>query len=342
MELYAAVDLHGDNGYYAIIDEQDRRVLGKRLPNDLDLILNTLAPYREHLHQGVAVESTFNWYWLVDGLMARGYSAQLVNPARVKEYDGLKYSDDETDAFHLAHLQRLKLLPTGYIYPKEVRGVRDLLRRRMLLVQQRTTHLLSLQSLVQRQTGQKINAHQMKQLKEGAVQDLIGTDEYAIQMGMINLRVIDFLKRQIQEVERRVLKLCRVANGYQQLTTLPGVGPILGMTVYLETGEIGRFVSAGHYTSYCRGVRAVRFSNGKKKDDNNGRNGNKYLSWAFVEAAHFAIRYHEGAKRWYQRKLARCGGKQVIAIKALAAKLSKAAYYILKEHVDFNEKMLFG
>jgi transposase len=342
MELYAAVDLHGDNGFYAIIDEQDRRLFGKRLPNDLELVLKVLEPYKAQLKSGIAVESTFNWYWLVDGLMDHGYKTQLVNPARVKEYDGLKYSDDETDAFHLAHLQRLGLLPTGYIYPKAVRGIRDLLRRRMLLVQQRTTHILSFQSLLQRQIGQKLSSNKLRQLKAKEVQQLMPDAPHAVQMGIVNLQVMEFLRRQIAGLEKEALKLCRVAGGYQRLTTLPGVGPILGMTIYLETGVIHRFASAGNYTSYCRGVRAERFSNGKKKDDNNGRNGNKYLSWAFVEAAHFAIRNHEGAKRWYQRKLSRCGGKQVIAIKALAAKLSKAAYYILKDQVEFDGKMLFG
>lgn len=342
MRLYSAVDLHSNNGYYAVIDENDRRILGKRLPNDLELILKTLSPYHDELIHGIAVESTFNWYWLVDALMDHDYKVQLVNPTRVKEYDGLKYTDDESDAFHLAHLQRLGLLPTGYVYPKEVRGIRDLLRRRTLVVHQRTTHLLSFQSLLQRQTGQTFSSNKLRKLDEKALSELVKSDPYALHMGMTNIQLIEFLTQQISGMERAVLKECRVAQDYQRLNTLPGVGPILGMTIYLETGAIARFEGAGHYTSYCRGVRAERFSNGKKKDDNNGKNGNKYLSWAFVEAAHYAIRYNERAKRWYQRKLARCGGKQVIAIKALAAKLSKAAYYIMKNQIDFDEKLLFG
>lgn len=342
MALYSAVDLHGDNGYYAVIDEKDQRVLGQRLPNKLDLVLKSLAPYRAELLAGVAVESTFNWYWLVDGLMEQGYGVQLVNPVKVKQYDGLKYGDDETDAFHLAHLQRLGLLPTGYIYPKEVRGIRDMLRRRLLLVRQRTSHILSCQSLLHRQTGKSLSANQLKQLPEEAFSEWIGGDAYALEMGQANLRAIEFLGAEIARMEKRVLQECRVAEGYQQLITLSGVGKILGMTIYLETGPIGRFPGAGHYTSYIRGVRAERFSNGKKKAENNGKNGNKYLSWAFVEAAHYAIRYDENAKRWYQRKLARCGGLKTLAIKALAAKLSKAAYYMLKNKTEFNAKMLFG
>ena len=112
-----------------ILDEQDRVIVERRLRNELASVLAQLAPYRENL-QAIAVESTFNWYWLVDGIMEEGYSVKLVNTAAVAIYEGLKYTSDEHDARHLAHLLRLGILPTGYIYPKEQRPVRDLLRKR--------------------------------------------------------------------------------------------------------------------------------------------------------------------------------------------------------------------
>jgi len=133
MSHYCGIDLHSNNHFVVVIDADDKRVLEKRLNNDLSLTLEVLSPYRESL-QGIAVESTFNWYWLVDGLQERGYDVRLVNTLAVKQYDGLKYSDDRHDAFHLAHLMRLGILPTGYVYPKAQRAVRDLLRRRLFLV----------------------------------------------------------------------------------------------------------------------------------------------------------------------------------------------------------------
>ena len=151
MKLYSAIDLHSTNHVLCIIDEQDRRLLERRLPNKLGATLQSLAPYHDALC-GIAVESTYNWYWLVDGLMEAGYAVQLVNTAAVQQYSGLKYSDDRHDAFWLAHLMRLGLLPTGYIYPKEERGVRDLLRKRAQLVRHRTAHILSIQNLVSRNT----------------------------------------------------------------------------------------------------------------------------------------------------------------------------------------------
>jgi hypothetical protein len=134
MELYAGLDLHSRNTYIGIMDNTFDRVFKKRVPNDLDQILQTLAPFQEQL-KGFVVESTFNWYWLVDGLMEAGYGdAHLANPSAIKQYEGLKYSDDQHDAFFLAKLLILDILPEGYIYPKEHRSVRDLARKRMFLV----------------------------------------------------------------------------------------------------------------------------------------------------------------------------------------------------------------
>jgi transposase len=129
MKLYCGIDLHSNNHWLTISDEADRRIVERRLPNDLAITLRELEPYRNEL-TAIAVESTFNWYWLVDGLMAAGYQVKLVNTSAVKKYDGLKHVDDRDDAFFLAHLLRLGILPTGYIYPKAQRAVRDLLRQR--------------------------------------------------------------------------------------------------------------------------------------------------------------------------------------------------------------------
>jgi len=83
---------------------------------------------------------------------------------------------------------------------------------------------------------------------------------------------------------------------------------VLGLTIMLETGEIGRFAQVGHYASYCRCVGSERPSNGKRKGRGNTKNGNRYLAWAHVEAANFAVRYNAAIKRYYQRKRARTNG----------------------------------
>jgi transposase len=173
MKLYCGVDLHSTNGVYAVKAEDGREVLRKRLPNDLDRVLAALEPFRQEL-SAVAVESTYDWYWLVDGLMAAGYAVKLANPAAIKQYSGLKEADDDTDAAFLAELTRLGILPTGYIYPKEERPVRDLLRRRMLLVQQRTALILSLRNMVERHTGRRPNGRQLTGMAPAEFEALVG------------------------------------------------------------------------------------------------------------------------------------------------------------------------
>jgi len=148
---------------YVVIDGTDKIVFKKRIPNDLSKILSMLEPYRTQLVT-VVVESTYNWYWLVDGLMEAGYPVKLANPAAIVQYDGIKQANDLTDAAFLAHLARLDILPTGYIYPKEDRPVRDLLRRRTLLVRQRTAVILSLQNLFTRQAGLNLSWRKIRRL----------------------------------------------------------------------------------------------------------------------------------------------------------------------------------
>jgi transposase len=126
---------------------------------------------------------------------------------------------------------------------------------------------------------------------------------------------------------------------FEILTSIPGVGNILGLTIMLEVGDIGRFAKAGHYSSYCRCVNSEKTSNKKKKGEGNRKNGNKYLSWAYVEAAHFAIRFCPEANRFYQKKMAKSNG--AIATKALANKLARASYYRMRDQVPFDKNKLF-
>ena len=337
--LYCGIDLHSNNAMYVITDEQDRQVFRKRLPNELPVILEALAPYRPRL-KVVAVESTYNWYWLVDGLQEHKYPVVLAHPSEVDQYDGIKAAGDLTDAAFLAQLARLGVLPTGYIYPKADRPVRDLLRRRMLLVQQRTGIILSLQNMAQRQTGQSVGWRRLRQLSDEERAELLGTHECLAFVTEEQVDLIEVLTEKIGRFEKKVLEQVQLRPVYRRLLTLPGVGVILGLTMMLETGEIGRFQSVGDYTSYCRGVRARHLSNGKKKGQNNSKNGNPYLAWAFVEAVHHAMRTCPQAKAFYERKKAKRNG--ALATKALAAKWSKAAYYIMKRQEDFDLKRVFG
>lgn len=339
MGMHCAVDLHGNNGFYGIVDEKGRKVFSKRLPNCIDTVLKTLEPYREQLENGVVVESTFNWYWLVDGLNENGYRPRLANPAAMQQYNGLKETDDETDTFFLTELSRLSILPEGYIYPKEERPVRDLLRRRLLLVRQMTAHILSFQNLVARECGEHISANQIRKLWPAQVDQFFDDSRLAL-MGRTNIETIRFLADRIREIEKTVLAEAKLRPEFEKLMTVPGIGKILALTIMLETGDINRFKKVGNYCSYSRCVKSSRSSNEKKKGENNRKNGSRYLNWAYIEASNFMRRYCPESKRWYQRKASR--SNQVVATKALASKICKACYFIMRDQVDFDVKKIFG
>jgi transposase len=339
MKLYAAIDLHSNNSVLVVLDEKDRIVYERRLPNDLQYILGQLAPYRESV-EAIAVESTFNWYWLVDGLMEGGYKVKLVNTAAVKIYEGLKYTGDEHDARHLAHLLRLGVLPTGHIYPREERGTRDLLRKRAHLVRCRTAQILSIQNLVSRNSGKGIKTDEVRDLEENRISQVCGGDAARAMAMQSSLAVLKCLDEQIRAIEGVVLKKAKLKPAFQKLLTVDGIGKILGMTIAYEAGTMDRFERVGQFASYARCVSSSRWSNGKKKGEGNRKNGNKYLSWAFVEAAHFAVRYNERVRKFYQRKKAKTNG--AVAAKAVAHKLARACYHVLKEQVPFEEARAFA
>jgi len=336
--LFAGLDLHKSNVFCAITDAGGKPIYRQRLPAELPTILQALDPYRPHL-KAVAVESTFNWYWLVDGLQAAGYPVRLANPAGMEAYSGLKQTNDQTDALWIAEMLRLGILPEGYIYPKAERPVRDMLRRRMLIVHQATQTVLSLQSMVTRQTGQSVAAATLSKWTRAEVDESF-LDSYSQETAVALLELLCEQRRIQHSLEKKVLAVVKLHGAFQRLLTLPGVGRILGITITLETGPIARFGSAGQYASYCRTVNSRCESDGKKKGENNRKNGNKYLAWAFVEAANFAQRYSPRAQAWFASKTARAG--RVVAVKALACKLAKAAYYVLRDDVEFNEAKMFG
>jgi transposase len=338
MAFYVGMDLHSSNTYLGILDHNLKRVFERRVINELPLMLATLEPFREEL-QGIAVESTYNWYWLVDGLMDAGYRAiHLANPCAIKQYEGLKYADDRHDAFWLAHLLALGILPEGYIYPKKDRPVRDLLRKRSFLVKQRTTLILSLKSLVERQTSLRLDRTEMKTLEPSDL-ELLLADEHLVLSAQTNLSTISFLTHQITMIEKAVIKKVKLREAFKSLKTVPGIGDILALTIMLEVGDISRFPTVGDFVSYARCAPTDRLSDGKSKGQGNAKNGNRHLGWAFIEASYFARRWYAKFRRYYQRKAAKT--HQFVAAKAISNKLARVCYYVMRDRVPYREDALF-
>ena len=338
MKKYSGIDLHSNNSVVVVSDEADRMVYRARLPNELGKVLEALEPYRDEL-VGVVVESTYNWYWLVDALMEEGYRVHLANPAAMKQYEGIKYLSDRHDAFWLANMLKLGILPEGYIYPRQTRGIRDLLRQRSRFVVQRTSLKHTLQQVYCNYTGAKLNNNAIHQMQVDEIRSTLPEDSALCDQVQSLLSVIRFLEERIKAIETRVLSQVEAGPIYPLLTSVVGIGKVLGMTITLENGPIDRFACAGQFASYCRCVPSSYWSNEKQKGVGNKKNGNKYLSWAFAEAANFSIRYCSEAKAFYQRKCAKTN--QPKAYRAVANKLAKACYYVMRDHVVFDAKRLF-
>jgi transposase len=338
MKLYAGLDLHSSNTYLGIRDEDGKRIFKKKLLNDRDLILDTLKPYKDQII-GIVVESTYNWYWLVDALQTEGYKVHLANPTAIKKYTGLKYADDQHDAFWLAELLQLGILPEGYIYPKEDRPIRDLLRKRMHLVKLRTSLIVSLQNILSRNNSLKLKTYDIKSLTEDRVAPyLVGNEDLAL-AGTISKESIDFLTREINKLETIIETRVKLKPPYVKLQSVFGVGKILALTIMLETGPISRFQKVGNYVSYCRKVSSKWLSNDKVKGKGNKRSGNKYLAWAYSEAAEAARRRYTQAKTYYNRKMQKTNF--MVAHNALAHKLARAAYYVMRDDVVFQPEKIF-
>ena len=245
--MYSGIDLHSNNSVIVIIDEADHVVAQRRLPNDITKIIDFLARWQGEL-AGVVVESTYNWYWLVDGLQEVGFQVHLANTSAIKQYEGLKHSGDETDAQHLAHLLRLGILPTGTILPKEHRAVRDLARKRMQLVQSCTAHVLAVENIMARQLGGRMTSNQIKRLTGDAIDSMPVAADVGLAM-KANVAVIATLQSQIEVLEKRLQERVKPRPQYGLLTSVPGIGQTLATVIVLETGPIDRFADVGIFAS---------------------------------------------------------------------------------------------
>jgi len=332
MPLYCGMDLHSNNNVTAIQDEEHRNIVCRRLANDMPTILEFLEPFREVL-EAVAVESTFNWYWVVDGLEDAGYKARLVNTNKALTYRELKYTGDRHDARWLCKLQALGILPEGYIMPREERAVRDLLRRRSFLVDKRSSCITSVKTVIARSAGVTVPKSQVEQMDLEEAVRLVG-DEMVAESITVMLPIIYELNKQIATAETSVLEKAKLRDEFELLRTAPGIGKVLALTIMCETGDIGRFKTVRNYGSYCRTVESKHTSNGKNKGQGNRKNGNKYLSWAYSEAAFHAPRFDENVKKYLDRKLS--SSHSMVAKRAVANKMARACYYVLRNQVPFD------
>jgi transposase len=292
----------------------------------------------------VAVETIGNWYWIVDEIEAAGCVPQLVHARKAKLMMGQINKTDKLDARGLNHLQRTGTLPTVWIPPGELRDQRDLPRTRMVFVRQRT------------QLKNRIHSTLAKYaLRCDEVSDLFGTRGRALLRRHLEalpphtafatralLDQLEHLDRQVRAFEERMHAVFKPTPAVRLLMTLPGVGLILAVTIALELGDVRRFPAAERFASYAGTTPRVRASAGKTRYGALRPDVNRYLKWAFVEAANTT----NLNRRWYPwrhvtrlyARLARRKGHHK-AIGAVARHLAEATYWMLTKEEAYRERI---
>ena len=340
-EYFCGIDLHTKTSQVCVTDAKGNKVKEANLPNDLFRMLGFLSPFGQNVQIGI--ESTINWYWIVDGLQEAGYDVKLGHTLGLFMITGAKIKTDRRDAFKLAKYLRLEEFPEAYIYPKEKRPLRDLLRRRIGLVESRASCYRSLRIQLMRYNLNTYTLTQLKNIDEEDLSQLPIPDELDMYCKMI-LERINLLSDQIQHLDTYLKEQTVEDPSFKLLLGLPGVWYTLGLTIFYETGDIQRFDTAKKYASYARLIPALHQSVQTKKKGKGGKQGNHYLKWAFTQAASIAVRYYPKCKKFRDRHARRrehLRAKNIIANCILAHKLSTATFHILKEGVTFDLDRLF-
>jgi transposase len=280
--FYCGIDLSAITSHICVLDDSLSVHLQQKATNDLPLISNLLHTFKPDLK--IVVESTFNWYWLVDGLQALGFDVCLAHTLGLAMITQAKVKTDRRDAFTLAKLLRAGLIPQAYIYPAATRPVRDLLRRRLKLVQMRAYEYGSIRQLLLRQGFLTSSRNQVKLAEDDDLKQWF-SHPLVVMSASHQLERIELLSRQIQELEQLILALTRDKVDYKRLLEVPGVGKVLALTILYEVGQISRFESARHFSSYCRVVPGVAQSGKVARRGRSSKQGNRYLKSAFNQAA---------------------------------------------------------
>ena len=334
--FYCGVDLHARTMYVCVLDQAGEVRVHRNLPTRPDAFLKAVEPFREDLVVGV--ECLFCWYWLADLCAAESIPFALGHALYMKAIHGGKSKNDRIDSYKIAVLLRGGTFPKAYVYPREMRSTRDLLRRRLYFVHKRAELLSHIQN-----TNTQYNLDPIPPqldrpgIRKGLLEHF--ADEDSVQMSIAaDLAMIDAYDHAIHELELflRQAALEHDRARFQLLRTVPGIGKILGLTLLYEIQDWKRFPGVGNFLSYSRLVRGDRESAGKKGKPGGAKMGNVHLKWAFSEAAALFLRGNPPGKKFFAR-LERKHSKGK-AMGVLAARLGRAVYFMLKRHEPFDMK----
>lgn len=332
---YCGIDLHARSLYVCIIDQHGKVLVHEEIKANKNALVILLTPFAGDIVVGV--ECMHCWYWVSDLLHANGIDFILGHALYMKAIHGGKAKNDRIDSYKIACLIRGGTFPLAYDYPESMRATRDLLRRRCKIVQ----HGASLKAHVKNTTSQYNQPPNRLNLRyPGARAQMrqVFVDPSVQRNIDIDLNIIDFYNKELSQVEWFIEQHAKHHNArdYAILTTIPGVGRILALTVLYEIGDISRFPTVQQFASYSRLVKCKAESAGKTYGTQGNKIGNGHLKWAFSEIAVLYLRGNDGAKRYLERLQKRMSKAK--ALSALAHKLGRCVYFMLKRQKVFDEQ----
>jgi transposase len=334
-KFYCGIDLHGDWMSLCVIDAEGEGRVHKNIRTDPTAFLQALQPFRGDVV--VCVECMFTWYWRADLCEDEGMPFVLGHALYMRAIHGGKAKNDRIDSHKIAALLRGGLIPQAYVYPRRMRATRDLLRRRNHLMHKRAELYAHIQNTAsQYNLSDPLGRIAKPQNRRGLIERF---DHRCGQKNMaVDVALVDFYDPLLAELERSIEK---TAHGHDPvslalLRTIPGVGKILALVMLYESEQIARFPRVQEFVSYCRLVKSAKESHGKRYGTSGKKLGNAHLTWAFSETAVLFLKNNEQAPK-YLAKLATRHGKGK-ALSMLAHKLGRAVYFMLKQHVAFDQE----
>ena len=338
-KYYCGIDLHTKKMYLCVLDGTGAIVLHRNIKTDREVFLKTIEPFREDMV--VAVECMFTWYWIADLCVEENIPFILGHALYMKAIHGGKAKNDKIDSHKIGALLRGGMIPMAYVYPAKMRATRDLLRRRNHLMRKRAELYAHMQNTrTQYNLPDFLGCIAKPQNRQGIVERF--EDPSVQKMMETDLAVIEAYDPIIAKMERDIVRMADQHDpvAYALLKSIPGVGRILGLVILYEIEDINRFPTVQDFASYCRLVKSIKESNGKKYGSSGKKIGNAHLKWAFGEAAALFLKGNAPGKTYYE-KLANKHSKGK-ALSILAHKLGRAVYFMLKNKKPFDQDKFLG
>src|SRR5579862_1745538 len=339
MNCYCGIDLGAKRSQVCIIDEDQKVPVNRKVANNLDAIHGLISP---HGRVPTVVESTFNWYWIVDGLQTREVPVTLAHSLKLAAISTAKVKTDKRDALTLAKLLRAKMIPESYIYPAEDRPLRDLVRQRWNMVAMRADEYRRMRGLLYRNGIFDVGANDIRIMGEEEFNELVEHPLIRAQ-ARYDIERVELLTTQIRSLEKEILARVKARKDFQNLQTIPGIGTVLALTILLEIGDIKRFPKSRQFASYCRVAPGCADSGDSHRRGRGNKQGNPYLKWALTQAANGARRYDPVFREYFAAVQRKHPGPSGIIIThcIVAHRLAFAVWHVLKDGLPYNQEKLF-